>query len=237
MNGGNESTSITKNMHNLLVLGCSVSDYTWVDKVWGEFLAEHLNLNYIHQAAGCGSNWRMWRTAFNLVNTKQITSKDTIVIQYTEIFRREFWSPYQKTAQPLSGSNNKSFLTETYDDGTITRYKLDADTFGQYTSSERNFFKLYNRFINEKFELEQFHMMHNMFQSFMKDNNFANLYFLKVGGYGPLRENNDLIGYYKNNYIPAPNAFNDHLEGDKLHMNQQGHEKLASFVYNHIKNK
>ena len=45
----------------LCVAGCSFSDYTKVDKVWGEYLAEKLDVDYLHEGAGCGSNWRIWR--------------------------------------------------------------------------------------------------------------------------------------------------------------------------------
>ena len=221
-------------MQNLLVLGCSVSDYTHVDRTWGEILAEHSNLNYIHEAAGCGSNWRMWRKAFDLVDNNIVTNKDIVIVQYTELIRREFWSPYQNESRPLYGSNGKSHITEVYDDGHIVRYKLDADRMGDYTKKEQEFFKRYNRMLNSHFELEQFRMMHNMFQRFMKDKDFKNLYFLKAGDYGPIKDNRELIDFYKDNYILAYDAFLNHLPNDKLHMNQQGHHILADLVYNYI---
>ena len=47
----------------IAVAGCSVSDYTGegVERVYGEILAESLNVEYIHEGAGIGSNYRMWR--------------------------------------------------------------------------------------------------------------------------------------------------------------------------------
>ena len=228
--------SITKNTHNLVVAGCSVSDYTHVDKVYGEYLSEKINCNYIHEGSGCGSNWRMWRKIFNLVNNNIITNEDIIIVQYTELIRREFWSPYQKQSRSLYGSNEKSFIVEKYNDsGSIIKFKMDAHKFSDHTSDEKKFFKLYTRFIDQDFELEQFFMMHNMFQSFMKDKGFKNLYFLKTGKYGPIKNSNDIIDFYKDNYISAPNAFDNHLLGDKLHMNELGHKKLADIVYNYIK--
>ena len=79
-NGGIAVNNTTRNMANLLVAGCSVSDYTQVDKVWGEYLAEDLGLNYIHEGAGCGSNWRMWRVIVDAVKTKQITPNDIVIL-------------------------------------------------------------------------------------------------------------------------------------------------------------
>lgn len=235
MNGGIEYTSIMKKPNKLVVLGCSVSDYTMVDEPWGKILADTMNCEYIHEAAGCGSNWRMWRRAYDLIKNKKITSSDTVIVQYTEFTRREFWSPFQTVASSLYGSNNKSFLTETYQDGTIIRYKLDAHTFGDYTRHEQQFLKLYNYFVNKDFELEQFNMMHEMFQSFLKQEGFEKLYFLKAGGYGPLNSSMDLIEYYRINWIDAPNCFDNHLVNDKLHMNQQGHRELASLVHTFYK--
>ena len=218
-------------MRNLLVLGCSVSDYTHVERTWGEILAEQLRINYIHQAAGCGSNWRMWRIAFNLVDSGKITSEDIILVQYTEIIRREFWSPHSTTHKELFGSNGKSFINDQYDDGHIVRYKIDADTFGNYHRSEKQLFKLYTRFVNQKFELEQFKMMHNMFQSYMADRHFKNVYFIRPCDFGGLYHYSKLHDMYKNNIIHSPNAFENHLPNDQGHFNQIGHQLLADLVY------
>lgn len=222
-------------MPKLLVLGCSVSDYTRIDNPWGKVLAESLDYEYVHEAAGCGSNWRMWRRAFTLIENNTITPSDTVIIQYTEVTRREFWSPYQTAARPLSGSNNKSFITETYDGGTLIRYKLDSHTFGDYVGPEKKFQKQYNHFVNLKFELEQFKMMHGMFQGFMQQQGFDKLYFLKAGGYGPLERSSDLTPFYQKNWIDAPNCFRYHLPDDTFHMDQRGHRELASLVHKYIK--
>lgn len=221
-------------MQNLLVLGCSVSDYTHVDKTWGEILAERCNLNYIHQAAGCGSNWRMWRKAFDLIDNGVVTKDDIVIVQYTELIRREFWSPYQTQSRPLYGSNGKSYMTEAYDNGHITRYKIDAQEMSDYTKKEQQFFKSYTRMLNPKFELEQFKMMHNMFQGYMSDKGFDRLYFLMCAMFGALYEYDTFHSKYESNYIHAPKAFENHLPDDQGHMNQQGHLLLADLIYNYI---
>jgi|TARA_B100001094_G_scaffold25863_1_gene21651 hypothetical protein len=221
-------------MQNLLVLGCSVSDYTHVDRSWGEILAKKLGINYVHQAAGCGSNWRMWRKAFDLVDNNIVTNKDIVIVQYTELIRREFWSPYQKESRPLHGSNGKSNMTEAYDDGHIIRYKIDAHEFEDYHRTEKQLFKVYTRFLNEEFELEQFRMMHNMFQSYMADRQFKNVYFVRPSDFGALYHYSKLHKMYKNNLIHSPNAFENHLPNDQGHMDQQGHQLLADFVYSKL---
>jgi hypothetical protein len=226
-----------KKLNNLLVLGCSVSDYTNVETPWGVSLAKQLNTNYIHEAGAKGSNWRMWRTAFNLVNSKTISPTDTIIIQYTEITRKEIWSPYQKTAQMFrfKGFSKPVPKTDEYDQGVILRFKMNAYKDKDLSAVEQSFLEKYESFISTKFETDYFYMMHNMFQSFMKDNGFKNLYFLKVGPYGPLKSSADLIEFYKNNWINSPNALDDHLQGDSWHMNQHGHDKLAALVHKYIK--
>jgi hypothetical protein len=78
-------------MSKLIVAGCSVSDYTNVKKVWGEYLAEQLNYEYVHEAAGCGSNYRMWRVLTTHILNGNITANDTVVVQYTTLERNEFW--------------------------------------------------------------------------------------------------------------------------------------------------
>ena len=73
--------------------------------------------------------------------------------------------------------------------------------------------------------------MHNMFQGYMSDKGFANLYFLKCADFGVLYEYNKFHKIYQNNYIHAPDAFDNHLPNDQGHMNQQGHQLLADLVY------
>lgn len=235
-NGTIEFIGTMKKLNNLLVLGCSISDYTNVETPWGVSLAEQLNTNYIHEAAGQGSNWRMWRTAFNLVNGKTISPTDTIIIQYTEIIRKEIWSPYQKTARTFQFESGTPIpKTDEYDHGVILRFKMNAYKNKDLSAVEQSFLEKYESFVSIKFEINYFYMMHNMFQSFMKDNGFKNLYFLKVGPYGPLKSSADLIEFYKNNWINFSNALDYHLQGDRWHMNQQGHDKLASLVHKYIK--
>ena len=126
--GGNDVNSIMRSMaNNLLVAGCSVSDYSEVKQTYGEYLANKLNLNYVHRAAGCGSNWRIWRVIFDAVNNKIITPEDLIIVQYTEITRTEFWSDtisYSTLEDPVDTG------------GVMIRWKLDADKWTPNKSSK-----------------------------------------------------------------------------------------------------
>lgn len=218
-------------MAKLLVAGCSFSDYTKVEKVYGEFLSEKLNFSeYIHEARGCGSNYRMWRKIVDHVSKKNISSDDVIIVQYTEALRQEFWTPYRRpvVTKPRVYQESEPFN----DDGTIIRFKTDSFKW-QKANIEKKFFKLLEQFINQDFENEKFRVNHQMFQAFMIYNNFKNLYFLKGGGYGP---DYDLIPEYKNNFIDGRHLLEHHLKGDKHHMSQRGHENTADFIYDFLKN-
>jgi len=239
-------------MGNLLVAGCSVSDYTKVDKVWGEYLAEELNLNYIHEGAGCGSNWRMWRVIVDAVKSKRITPEDRIFVQYTETTRREFWSPYSNKRQPLWNSNDKSFINDTYKvknpqdgttkvDGVLIRYKIDS-YLHHHAPADIALLKSYNKHVNPPFEKELFLQQHSMFQCFMKQNGFNNVYFINVGGYGfelldewddyrPITE-----PFYKDNFKHVKNAFDPpwHLPLDLGHLSEEGHANLAKELVRHF---
>lgn len=217
-------------MGNLLVAGCSVSDYTQVDKVWGEYLAEKLNLNYIHQAAGCGSNWRMWRVVVNAVKNKLISPNDLVFMQYTELTRREFWSPYNNDRVKLYKSN-KSWITDQYgdNDGSIIRYKIDADKWHQ-EPKDNTLFKAYTKHVNPAFEKELFFQQHSMFECFMKQNGFDNVYFLNVGHYCPEFLEEHVALFYKDNFAAIDDALAtpNHLSDDTYHMNDTGHTNLAN---------
>ncbi len=217
-------------MAQLLVAGCSFSDYTLIEKVYGEFLAEKLNVsNYIHEARGCGSNHRMWREITNHVLKKNITSDDIIIIQYTEVCRQEFWTPYRRRIIPITDHHNNS---DPYgDNGTVIRFKIDSHK-SQDNSKEKSLFRLLEIFLNNDFENEKFIVNHNMFQTFMSYHNFKKVFFLKGGSYGP---DYDLIPEYKNNYIDGNHLLQYHLEGDEHHLSQEGHIKTAELIYDFLK--
>ena len=76
----------------LIVAGCSVSDYTRVDTVYGKILADSIGYDYVHHGAGCGSNYRIWKKLTQMLMSGDLTDCDIVLVQYTQIDRREFWS-------------------------------------------------------------------------------------------------------------------------------------------------
>ena len=210
-------------MAKLVVAGCSVSDYTNVSKVWGDYLSDLLKYDYLHEAAGCGSNYRMWRVLATHILNGNITSKDTIVVQYTTLERNEFWSP----------TIEDDYLRDAHHGGNIIRFKSHSHTW--HKGSEAKLMKLYQRFINDDFEKEKFANNHMMFQCLAKEYNITNLYFIKVGSYG--LEDLKLLDQYKNNFSSYSDIFNtteNHIKDDPYHLSDIGHKLLANKIFNNI---
>jgi hypothetical protein len=210
----------------LFVAGCSVSDYTHVNEVYGEILAKNLNYDYIHEAAGCGSNWRIWRRIIGLIMQENLTSNDLLIVQYTSKERKEFWSLSEK--QQIYDKIN---LRETYKNGgNIIRFKLNSHTW-QINKKEKNFFKLYEEnFINEEFENEVFKTQNLMFQTLLKSYNINVIFFDFNTNYTYIKElNTNII-----DVTEIQNNSTFFLENDMFHFNKKGHEYVAKKLYNFI---
>lgn len=162
-------------MTSLLVAGCSFSDYANVKVVYGEILANFLNANeYIHEAAGCGSNYRIWRKVVSSILDKKIKKNDYIIVQYTNAERQEIWSPFNND---YSRNENGFSFGDPFSNGSILKFKSNSYSWQKH-SIEKKFFNMYEKFINIEFELEKFRVNHNMFQTFLSYNGFRNVYFL-----------------------------------------------------------
>lgn len=222
----------------LCVAGCSFSDYTQVDRVYGEHLAEKLQFDYLHEAAGCGSNWRIWRRVVGNVLNGNVGPNDIVIIQYTNPERREFFSknkPFEHVVDP----SVKIRTVEPYDDGSLIRYKFNSHTWQDY-DNENDFFKAYeDNHISIVYERELFNAHHEMFQSFMKEKNI-NVIFIN----GRYIKNNKISINYNDKYKPF--IFNENmavmmddkyrlLPDDLGHMSEEGHKKFSELLYDHIK--
>jgi hypothetical protein len=79
----------------LYVFGCSYSDFLPLNQTtWGHELARNLNCELVHEGRGAGSNWRMWRRCMHYLLQGEISQQDLVIIQYTGVERREFWSSH-----------------------------------------------------------------------------------------------------------------------------------------------
>ena len=76
-------------MKTLAVAGCSISDRTKTTHCYGDFLSEQLGVNYLHLAGGGGSNHRSIRLIQENILNGNLVSGDTVILQVTDVTRRE----------------------------------------------------------------------------------------------------------------------------------------------------
>ena len=210
----------------LFVAGCSVSDYTLVDEVYGEILAKKLDYDYVHEGAGCGSNWRIWRKIINYIINGELTKNDLLVIQYTTNERREFWAMNERDY-----INGKINIRERYENGgDIIRFKAGSHNW-QTIREERILFKLYEeKFLNPDFENNVFHTQNFMFQNLLKTYNIPVVFFDFCVGQTFIKDLDTKI--FKITEIQDdPNFF---LENDMFHLNHNGHEYVANKLFEYI---
>jgi len=218
-------------MSKLCVAGCSVSDYVHIKQTYGELLGNKLGYEYIHEGAGCGSNYRMWRKLSLYIKNEFLTDKDILIIQYTETTRNEFWSMFGDVKRNFE----HKIADDSYDSGIIIRYKHQAYDW-QPTIPERKFFKDYETyFLNIDFSFEQFDANNFMFQNMLKQQNIRAI-FLKTTRIGP-KHNHLIEPYLKYSFIDESNRIyeNNLSEEDHCHFSQLGSNRLADKLYDHIK--
>jgi hypothetical protein len=78
----------------LAVAGCSISDRTKTTHCYGDYLAQHLDLDYLHFASGSGSNHRSLRKITDAVMSGELQAGDIVVMQITDPTRRELQSAW-----------------------------------------------------------------------------------------------------------------------------------------------
>ena len=229
MRDGESTTTMTR-ARKLIVAGCSFSDRFHVEQCYGEILADKVNLQYLHQARACGSNYAIWRRISTLVLNGTINSDDVLLIQYTEFTRNEF-------ATWIDVSSNDS-LVDRYDDETwVIRYKIDIDRL-YHNKTVRHFLKKYNdNFVQIKFEEEKFRTNNFNFQCMLALNKI-NAFFLNLNCYAPDGYIWYTIPYFKDR-VYADQVSLQHLpycisEQDPWHMSQIGHQKLAGELHDYL---
>jgi len=224
----------------IIAAGCSFSDYLKNNNlVYGEVLAQVLSKNfskeipYIHQGAGAGSNWRIWRQITKMVMEKDITPDDLLFIQYTGLERKEFWSrmPPEKT------EFKKVNVREPYaKGGTILRFKFFCHSWHKDTESK--FFRLYeNNHISADFCREQFETQHLMFQCMLKEHNIKTIFMhTRHTQNGFL----NLIPHFEKwKFTEDWDKSNDvkywNTPTDRTHISDFGHSDFAKQLYDHLK--
>ena len=226
---------ITRKMkkRKLFTAGCSVSTRNSCNISYPEELSNLLNYELVNCAAGCGSNYRIWRILTKHIMDGDLTSDDLVIIQYTEPIRREFWSRF-------CTENKDVNMVDLYDEGTIIRFKFNSHTW-QRTNEETEFLKLYEEnFINDNFEMESFRVNNFNFQHMLKNNNIK-VIFIKTNRLGRLNENIDFFTFnqYKKSFFydfSNEDITNNQTETDSCHFSDKGHKLIAKNLYQHILN-
>jgi hypothetical protein len=241
-------------MKKLWMFGCSFSDRTQVSHCYGELAAEKLNVNYEHQAAGCGSNDRIFRVLGNLIADEKVDSRDTIVVQYTGVDRTEFWSPIEQRgllehrASELAQRHGRITLRERYAaGGDVTRFKTGSYNW-QVDTREASLHKQYEEFASfAPFNTERWRASHTMLQHSLLSTG-ARVVFLQPGcdgqpHYAPLEYEftKSIIPEFRKdaytNFSILNRAKGWTLGSDEYHLSLEGHRVLAGELAAHIKHR
>ncbi len=124
-------------MKKVAVTGCSFSDYTSVDKVYGEWIAERLNIEYLHLARGTGSNHRSIYASTKAITSDRLTKGDVLVFQITDPHRKILSSFEPNTYIDKPGQPEK--WPTPFGDAWTTNYKAGSYQWqGQCPVGKRN---------------------------------------------------------------------------------------------------
>lgn len=217
----------------LFVVGCSYSDNVEEKFTYGKLLSDKLGYEYLHNALGLGSNYRMWRKVTNALIDGSLTANDLLIVQYTTIERQEFWSDHNRSDAP-----NHSDVSECYEKGgSIIKFKIDSYSY-QKNKTEQDFLEMYqSHFVNIDFEREKF-----IYNNFLFQNALANLNINTIFIHNRYNSNFAVIDKYKQLEFYEPEIlrtnpdFLFHPTLDPYHLSMSGHEYLANSLYNHITN-
>lgn len=114
----------------LFCAGCSISDRTQTTHSYGDYLAEMMDYDYVHLAGGGGSNYRSIRQIVQAVGSGEATSDDMIVLQFTDVTRKELNSSF------LSGTEHGKKLAKQHVDTCKIRFERHSALLNE-GSSER----------------------------------------------------------------------------------------------------
>lgn len=219
-------------MPKLYVAGCSFSDQIESNQTsWGKELAKKLNYDYVHHGAGCGSNFRIWRTITTAIIQNKLTSKDLLCVQYTNNDRKEFWSDSKHEEDP------RELKQDYWDNGSLIRFKEGAWSWSAPYDTEIQFLKLYEQhFCNPRYNDSIFAINNLMFQCLLKEYKIPTIFCFTR--YKNIDEVN-MLDHFKNWVFTENYKFRKKknfwlTQDDSWHMNDEGHRNFANQVYLHL---
>ena len=227
-------------MSKLIVAGCSFSDDIETENgkytnqtCWGKELAQLLGREYVHQGAGCGSNYRMWRVITTGILEGSITNKDLVCVQYTNNDRKEFWSDTEHKEDP-----KKSSYERWHKGGSLIRFKDGAWTWhGQYPNERKFFFQYETHFCEPTYNDHMFRVYNQMFQCLLKEYCIPTIFcytrYKYFNNLIPLIDPFKAWAFRENgDNIKNQDFWLSHDDGE--HLNDLGHKDFALQMYNHL---
>tara|TARA_Y200000002_G_scaffold10132_1_gene8353 strand:+ start:63 stop:755 length:693 start_codon:yes stop_codon:yes gene_type:complete len=223
----------------LVVAGCSFSDYLEKNNnVYGENLAAFLGRQYVHEGAGSGSNWRIWRVIGNMIYNSTLDVNDILIVQYTNNERQEFWSQYAPgKKQMVNGKLRRATREPGPEDGSIIKYKSQSYTWhGEPYPKEGKFLKQYEeRHVSEQFAQEQFDAHHTMFMAMLRDKKIRTIFLRsRINPNFKLDQGHE-FNSFKESDGDLMNEEYYYEPQDSSHLNDKGHLHLAKKLNKHIK--
>jgi len=226
-------------MDKIFVAGCSFSDWSQVEYNYGEYLGYALDIPVRFHTSGCGSNYRMWRKVVPAIVNKEITENDLLIVQYTSVERKEFWTGLESPTPEDYGSHGHptkgSPMREKYQDGEILKYKVHAHQW-QKNPKEKAFFKMYEEiFLYLPFERELFDTYHAMFKGLLYEYRIPTIFLQTTYAYDVTIGNltSPLHHYLDIRHLQTPDLC---FEKDTCsHLTKEGHQKLADLLVDYIK--
>ena len=224
-------------INKLFVFGCSFSDKIGHKHSYGEYISNQLNIDYIHEAAGCGSNNRIFRKFFNHVRHGTLNENTLVIIQWTELFRDEIWY-YKKNPQDLIGYSNGVPLVESDFNGYLYKFKTESYEWYDEDIIKKIMFDKESNCYSVEYELEKFKNIEFSILNYCKLNKIPTV--LMNGIYNQFNiynKNNEFIVIdYSDELQKYPRIMNDG-SADNFHLSQTGMYKLGNKVINELKNK
>ena len=185
----------------LFSAGCSIADRTQTTHCYGDYLAEMLDRRYVHFCGGAGSNERSIRLITHAVLNKQMTPDDLLLIQFTDVSRRELpsaWLTHTKSGKKIAQHHlakidiaREKFTAlhgETYHDmldtpycdaspaGIYTRYKMDSHMWQENEQDRKLHETVQFTCSDEAMDHERFMSQFVMLDAFLKQREIPHIY-------------------------------------------------------------
>lgn len=197
-------------MPTLAVGGCSYSDYTMVDKVYGEYCAEDIGYNYLHLARGGSSNHRTFYVATKAIEEQRLVRGDVIVLQYTDPHRKIFPTFPQKKLGPVTntyGPGNPEKHKTAYGDAWSTDFKMHSHDWQYHERTKNAHLAFEEACFNNEFDTDYLLTQHIMFEALCKQKGIHLVilecrFTIYTDYKGYVRPITDIAGHLRNRYSP-----------------------------------